>query len=331
MRILCDNDIPRRQWKDLADVSPVTTWFQTTACYDFYESLSFMNPFAFAVEEENSLRGVVVGYITQESNPVKQYFTRRAIVVGGPLLAETISDKALALLLMECRRRLEKKAIYIEMRNFNGYTQWEPVFSRCDFQYHAHLNFHVDTTTLDIVNANLGKSRKRDIKTSLRDGAAIVESPTLRQVKEYYTILVHLYKTRVKTPLFPWEFFEKLYALPGTRFLLVKLGEEIIGGTVCVGDSRTLYEWFACGKDGVYKNIYPSTLATYAGIKYAAENHYTRFDMMGAGKPDEGYGVRDFKAKFGGTLVEHGRFLCIAKPLFYRLGKLGVSFIKRFK
>lgn len=31
--------------------------------------------------------------------------------------------------------------------------------------------------------------------------------------------------------------------------------------------------------------------------------------MMGAGVPnDGGYGVRDFKAKFGGELVEYGRF-----------------------
>ena len=50
---------------------------------------------------------------------------------------------------------------------------------------------------------------------------------------------------------------------------------------------------------------------------------------MGAGKPDEAYGVRDFKARFGGEQVEHGRFLYINKPLLYRVGKFGVKLLKK--
>lgn len=51
--------------------------------------------------------------------------------------------------------------------------------------------------------------------------------------------------------------------------------------------------------------------------------------MMGAGEPGVPYGVRDFKAEFGGQLVEHGRFIHICKPMLYRIGKLGVKFLKR--
>ena len=53
--------------------------------------------------------------------------------------------------------------------------------------------------------------------------------------------------------------------------------------------------------------------------------------MMGAGKPDEQYSVRDFKAEFGGEMVEHGRFLCINKPLLYQIGKAGLAILKRCK
>ena len=51
---------------------------------------------------------------------------------------------------------------------------------------------------------------------------------------------------------------------------------------------------------------------------------------MGAGKPNESYGVRDFKAKFGGQLVEHGRFLLILNHVLYQIGKIGVSLMKKF-
>jgi serine/alanine adding enzyme len=53
--------------------------------------------------------------------------------------------------------------------------------------------------------------------------------------------------------------------------------------------------------------------------------------MMGAGKPDEGYGVREFKSKFGGELVEHGRFLFVCNPRLYALGKYIVKKLKSGK
>jgi lipid II:glycine glycyltransferase (peptidoglycan interpeptide bridge formation enzyme) len=52
---------------------------------------------------------------------------------------------------------------------------------------------------------------------------------------------------------------------------------------------------------------------------------------MGAGKPDEGYGVREFKAKFGGTLVEHGRFLCVLNKSQYRIGEGFVKIMRSNK
>ena len=70
-------------------------------------------------------------------------------------------------------------------------------------------------------------------------------------------------------------------------------------------------------------------MATYAAMQYAAEHGLPRFDFMGAGKPEEDYGVRAFKAQMGGKMVEHGRFLLIAKPLLYRIGVLGVAWLKR--
>ena len=277
-----------------------------------------------------TLQGLVVGYVTKEHNPVKQFFTRRAIIYGGPLLADDITDDELAELLSTLNSQLSTKVIYIETRNFNDYSRWRHVFEQCGFQYQPHLNFHVDTSSVEVLNQNLGKNRKRDIRVSLRDGATIIENPTIEQVGEYYKILSDLYTTKVRTPLFPWEFFCQLYNQPSSRFLLVEYGGKIIGGTVCVVlDGKTVYEWFVCGEDGVHKNIFPSELATYAGMQYAAEHGCVRFDMMGAGTPMEHYGVRDFKARFGGDLVEHGRYLKINNIILYKLGKLGVSAIRR--
>ena len=334
IKVLTYYEIDQQQWQALIDRSPYATWFQTKEAYEFYTSNpEEMTPFAVGIEENGYLVGVIVGYTTQETNPIKQLLTCRSIIIGGPLLANDISETALAELLKavaQCPASHLTNPIYIESRNFHDYSKWRNIFEANGFAYQPHLNFHVDTSSVEVVDKNLGKSRKRDIRTTIRDGVTPVYQPTIEQVKQYYQILQNLYATKVKTPLFSWNFFEQLHRTEHARFILTEYQGRIIGGTVCMElPNRALYEWFACGEDGVYDHIYPSCYATYLGIKYAAESGCQIFDMMGAGKPEEAYGVRDFKAKFGGEMVEHGRFLCVRKPLLYWIGKIGVKLLKR--
>jgi lipid II:glycine glycyltransferase (peptidoglycan interpeptide bridge formation enzyme) len=164
----------------------------------------------------------------------------------------------------------------------------------------------------------------------MRDGATIVANPTLEQVRAFYTILQNLYRTKVRTPLWSWDFFERLFHTEHARYILVELDGQIVGGTACVClPGRAVYEWYACGLDDCRDDIRPLSVAIWGEMQYAAENDYPLFDFMGAGSPDQPYGVRDFKAEFGGELVEHGRFLCVRKPLLYWIGKMGVKYLKR--
>ena len=362
--------------------SATGTWFQSPEAYGFYESQTeIMRPFVIAVEEPTPspslkggehhhpslqgrnekrllrLRGVCVGYVTVEKSSLKQYFTRRAIILGGPVIANDATSEEVEALMRAVKNHLSlthslihsftHSPIYIETRNFNDYSRWKSAFAAAGFEYRPHLNFHVQTNLpWEIIEANIGKHRRKYIRLSFRDGATIEEHPTLEQVRAYYEILSELYRTKVKTPLQPWSFFERLYHLESCKYLLVMYEGKVIGGSIVISYKMsaveplndaaklpnaacgTVYEWFACGKDGVYKNIYPSSVTKYAGIKFAADNGYAVFDMMGAGKPDEAYGVRDFKAEFGGRLVEYGRYLCVCNTWLYSIGKLGVKLLK---
>lgn len=329
-KVIGIEDINREVWDDLVRTSPVATWFQTAEAYDFFDSFPFLEAFAIGVEDKGKLKGVAVGYVQMDGGRIKQIFSKRAIITGGPLLSNNIEIEELALLLNALKAQLKRKAIYIETRNFNDYNPWRDVFEQCGFAYEPHYDIWVDTSSMDVVNERLGKSRKRDIRVSLRDGAFVVLQPSLEQVKDFYTILNDLYKNKVKTPLFPLAYFEKLYQLKSAAFLLVEYEGNIVGGTVCVGlPDRALYEMYVCGRDGVCKSIFPSELATFAGLQYAAEHGIPCFDMMGAGRPDDGgYGVRDFKLKFGGELKEFGRNIYVCNRLFYEIGKLGVKILK---
>ena len=322
-------DVDVGAWNALADESPVASWFQTPEAYDFFAGLSFLEAFVVAVKNGGKLRGVVIGYVQKDGGRIKQFFSRRAIVIGGPLLASDISNVELVELLNAVKNSLRQKSIYIETRNFNDYSQWKDVFESCGFRYEPHLNFHVRCADWNQVEVNIGKHRRRYIRLSLKNGASIVEHPTKAQIRDFYLLLEELYKTKIKAPLFPYEFFDSLFAFDSCRYVMIEYDNKIVGGSVCVFTDKAVYEWFACGKDGINKNIYPSSLTKYAGIKFANEKGCKVFDMMGAGKPNEEYGVRDFKAEFGGDLVEHGRNIYICNRLLYDLGKLGVKLLKK--
>ena len=321
--------INKEDWTQLVTHSSVASFFQTPICYDFYQSLNFLKPFVFGVEENGVLQALVCGYVITDGNLLKRFLSRRAIIPGGILVAPQVSSDCVGFLMNHVKQELKNQAIYIEIRNYFDYTFYRPAIEKAQFRYQPHLNFHVPTLDLESSLKQLNSTKRRDVKLSQKNGAEIVLAKTLTDVQSYYGLLKKLYQEKVKTPLFPYDFFERLFQLDEAKFFLIKYQERIIGGSVCVTvPGRVLYEWFVCGLDREIKNVYPSTLATWGAIEYAATNQFTYFDMMGAGKPQESYGVREFKAKFGGELVEHGRFCYVCNSLLYTIGKLGVKVLK---
>ena len=340
-----EEEIDREEWSKFVQSSSTGTWFQTPEAYSFYESMpEIFRPFVVAISKEaplseaqhsinpslQTLRAVCVGYVTVEKSPIKQFLTRRAIIIGGPCLSDDATDEEVQTLMQAVRKELSHEAIYIETRNFNDYSKWKDAFASAGFDYKPHLNFHVDCTDAKAMWERLSENRRRQV----RKAQATVECLTNErvnelEVREWYEILRELYRTKVKTPLWPVEFFLEAYRQKVGRFMLVRHEGKIIGGSMVVTDGKAVYEWFECGLNAEYKEQYPSVMATWAGITLAHETGCARYDMMGAGVPGVPYGVRDFKSEFGGELIEHGRFLCVCKPWLYKIGEIGVKLLRK--
>ena len=149
-------------------------------------------------------------------------------------------------------------------------------------------------------------------------------------MKEFYVILKNLYQAKIKKPLPEWHFFKSFYENEEIgKFFLVQLEGKIIGGIMSPIFNGVIYEWYIAGRDREFNNVYPSVLATWAAIKYATDNNLKYFDFMGAGKPDDNYGVREFKSKFGGELVNFGRHSHVHSPTRLQFGKLVYRFYRR--
>ena len=66
-------------------------------------------------------------------------------------------------------------------------------------------------------------------------------------------------------------------------------------------------------------------------ILWVKDHVFEYFDFCGAVKPDKPYGVRDYKLKFGGQLVNWGRFEKVHKPFLMEIGKTGLKIWQKLK
>ncbi|MEM7486571.1 MAG: peptidoglycan bridge formation glycyltransferase FemA/FemB family protein [Bacteroidota bacterium] len=321
------NSISNREWEQLLQAR-TSSYFQTLEAVRFFEATG-LETFTYALRKEDRIVAVLSGIIQKEKG-IKSNFTSRAIIYGGPIFSEEMEENDGVEMLQHLIEALKNEVIYIEFRNLNDYKSYQHIFEKAGFTYHPHLNFHLDCTDEALMRKRMSKSKLRQVKKSIATGAEIIEAKNIEQIEAYYAILLNLYRTKVKTPLPSFDFFEKLWLRNAAKFLLVQYQGEIVGGVVApILKGKVIYEWFVCGKDGMFKNVYPSILATWAAMDYANKNNIPRFDFMGAGKPDEDYGVREFKSKFGGELVELGRFIHVAKPILFGIGKKAVQILKK--
>ena len=322
--------ISKNKWNDFLVNNTFTTAFQTPDFYNFYNLVPNCSAEVFAVEDNGKLTALCLVTFQKEEG-LLGYFSRRAIIYGGPVLSDA-GNKALPELLSVIRKNLKGKVIYAEIRCLNDYSGFNECFKEVGWAYESYLNYHITYSSDEKLWADLNGNKKRQIKKAFQSGTVILEAEKIEEVKKYYDILSDLYKNKIKKPLITFDFFKLLFEKKIGRYFLVKFKNQIIGGTVCIVlEGETVYELYACGLDRGYKDQSPSAMATYAAIEFGLKNGFKKFDFMGAGKPDEDYGVRDFKAKFGGDLIEYGRFVTICNPILFQVGKAGLNVLKKIK
>lgn len=319
------------RWHEFIENHPNGNPFQTPWIVDFYRSIPGYQPISIILKDiKNEIQGVLVAVIQNESGLIKSRFSKRAVIYGGPLVMEyqpIYMDALLAELI-----HLTSHAIYIEFRNLFDLSLYSSCFIKAGFIYKEHFNYHVPIISLEENKKILSKSKLRQITSSIKAGTVILLADSSDEVKELYNLLLKLYKTKVKKPLPPIQFFLQFYNRPELGVILViKNNNRIIGGMICpIFAKKTIYEWYVCGMDGKEKNIFPSVLITWAAIQFGIDERIELFDFMGAGTPDDSYGVREFKSKFGGNLVCFGRFHRINNRLLHLIGKVAIKAIGKY-
>lgn len=334
MNILKDKEIDLEKWNLLLKENKYSTPFQSIEYFDFFNSISNQSASVYALENENQILALCVVTFQKESS-IKGFFSRRAIIYGGPLINEgEIGRIALNSLLSHINKELKKSVIYGEIRNFNDLKDFHDCFTGNGWEYTPYLNVQISIlgkSTEDLLGA-MKYNRKREISISYKEGAYTQEATTLIEVQALYAILKNLYDTRVASPLPPLEYFNQLFLSTVGKVFIVMHNENIIGGSFCIQyPDLSIYTAYYCGIRDYNKKTFPTHLAIMAAIEYGLSVNLQKIDLMGAGKPSEEYGVRRYKAEFGGEMVEFGRYLNIYNPLLFKLGNWGLKTLRKLK
>jgi serine/alanine adding enzyme len=122
--------------------------------------------------------------------------------------------------------------------------------------------------------------------------------------------------------------FKTLHPRNMIKFSLARLKDSYVACSVDLLYKSTIYGWYG-GTDRAFSRHIPGELLLWYLFEWGAKNGYKVYDFGGAGTPDEEYGVRDFKAKFGGKLVCFGRNTYVHSPLF-RLSQRAYAAYRKF-
>lgn len=329
---LFNDDIPLAAWRKFLIHNPHATPFQAPEFYKLFNSGGHYSAQAIAISDSESVKALAVITIQKEPG-FREFFSRRGIIYGGPLIDKDCPE-ALGLLLHQISQKLRKVVIYLEIRNFSDFKDYNNIYTRRGWSYIPYYNVQVNLLGHNKESLKLlfNYNRRREIKQSLIQGASYITCTNDEQVNNVYKILLRNYKERVNLPLPGVEFFLNYFHTQSMKIFAVIHNDMIIGGAFCpVLEKEKLFTFYYCGLREYHKKIFPTHLAILASMEYCIDHKIPHFNFMGAGKPDVDYGVRNYKLEFGGELVQYGRFIKINSQFLYQMGRFGISVIKRFK
>jgi serine/alanine adding enzyme len=324
-------------WQDFVNKHPQGNIFHTPEMFQVFEKTEGHQSTLWAAADtidKRLLALLLPVKITLINGPLRR-LTTRAVAYGGVLRdPSSAGELALTNLLHTYTQDTKRQLLFTELRNLSDPCAAQPVLSDCGFVYEDHLNYLVDLDrSPEVILQSFSKRTRKRVRRELRRNAVVIEQVTKReQLAVWYAVLQQTYH-QAQVPLADRSLFEATFDILCPRgmakFFAARVDQAYAAVSVELLYKDVIYGWYG-GMDRIYKSFYPNELLTWHILKWGAENGFRIYDFGGAGKPDEEYGVRDFKAKFGGELVCYGRNTYVHTPIMLQLSQLGYKVLRHF-
>jgi CelD/BcsL family acetyltransferase involved in cellulose biosynthesis len=323
-------------WQQFLNETPNATIFHSPEFFQALAQVKGYKPQLWAVVNET-------GQVLALHTPVEvtlmdgllSRLTTRLIAYGGLLYSPTpAGTEALDHLLRAYTAAGGQGGLFTELRNLADTSEVQPILARHGFVFEEHLNYLIDLNrSPDEVLQSIGKRTRKQIRRGLRQEEVQVSEVTgPAELKEWYALLQKTYAA-AQVALSDFSLFEttfsRLYPAGMIKLMTARVGSNLVSCSAELIFKDIIYGWYS-GTDREYAAYVPNELLMWHVLEWGAQHGFRVYDFGGAGKPDEEYGVRDFKAKFGGELVNYGRNICVHQPNLLKVSKLGYELYQRF-
>jgi len=329
------NFLDEKTWREFVDRHPQGNIFQTPEFYRVFSQTRNHRPLLYAaLDDKEKVLALLTTTLVTLWDGLLYRLTTRSISYGG-VLCETgsSSQSALRTLLNAYSNSADRKILFTELRNLSDTGDIQPVLTQCGFAYEEHLNYLIDLNcSSEELIQRIGSRTRHNIRRGLRKGNVIIEQVSDReQLPTWYNILRQTYKD-AHVPLADYSLFtaafDTLHPRGMIQYWLARVGPVYVAASAELLYKDVIYGWYG-GVDRVYAREVPGELMMWHILDWGVTNGYKIYDFGGAGKPGEVYGVRDFKAKFGGKLVCFGRNTKIHSPKLLKLSAQGCKIYQK--
>lgn len=313
------NQLNESDWKQFVDQHPQGNIFHTPEMFEVFAHAKGFRPMLWAALPGNGQIEALFLPVQVTLYDLMRPITTRAISYGS-VLCESSKEghQALSTLLKTYVHENRLACLFTELRNVSNLENEQPLLAEQGFAYEKHLNYLIDLKRApEEIFQSIGARTRKNIRHGLNKGEVTIQEATNpEQIGACYNLLSQTYRA-ARVPLADRSLFDAAFDLlhpkQMIRFTLAYVGDAPAAVSVELLYKDVMYGWYG-GMDRTYSRYVPNELLMWHVLKWGSENGYNIYDFGGAGKPEEEYGVRDFKAKFGGELVCYGRNVYVHSP-----------------
>lgn len=315
MRVLQELDLA--EWNQFLEKHPLANIYQTPEMFQVLAHTAGHYPKLWAVvDDDGSVLALMLPVQITLVAGLLRGFTTRAVCYGSILCAPgPEGNAALDLLLDTYQRKVGRHELFTELRNQYDLSAYQTLLNAKGFVFEDHLNFEIDLEQPEeVLWSKISRSARQGIRAAEKRNVYVQEMTNAAGVFAAYPKLRQVY-TRVGVPLADISLFEAACEILAPRdmlkIFLAYAGTECIGAMIALTFKGRMIDWYAAGDRDTSALYWPNDTLVWYALRWGKQHGYRVFDFGGGGKPNEPYGPREFKRKFGGRQVNYGRNVSI--------------------
>ncbi len=333
--IVVVDDVDEAAWRAFVEQTPTANIFHTPEMARVFASARGhrVTPWTARTPDGELLALLVPVDVALAGGPLRTW-TSRAVSYGGVLCAPGDPGRAGAgALLAQYAQRRAHTVLFTELRHQHDVEELGPALRDAGFVHERHCNFLIDLRDEAAIWRRLSRSAKQRIKSAEKRGIEVVEAVDRTECDAAYRLLEQVYR-RVAVPLARRDLFEHALEILQPRGMLrvvtARVDGQVAGARFLLVHGTRIVDWYA-GSDRAFASWSPNEVLVWHALQWGHAQGFDVFDFGGAGRPDEPYGPREFKSKFGGELVDFGRDVLVHSPVRLRASKAGYDVARRLR